>query len=456
LEGCSTPQFCLDCGEPKASVKAEEFRSFLNELSEDKDLKLDNKRFAFQMYLDSVGSACAISYDGNISSKQAKLLATKLSEFKGWTPAIQNGKGMNVSILVAFDFTGSPKGGVQRLNFSAMEENMNNPGTPEIQNKKYKYKNQNLKDYEFTVWNKANSSIPYDMSRAITVDKHDVIWHGTDNALVRFYNDRMEVFDKNNSLFKTNNKFLGVSATATDTKNVKWFDIADKIYRYDGERWEVFDSAKIGISGTTDITATKNGKVLFSSFDGLLVEEDGKWNLMTTSNSKLPSNEVSYANIDTKGRWWIGTYKGSILIEKDGSVTKFNDSEAPLKNLAITDMTEDANGNLWFATYDYDKRVTEKLVKLTASEEWSFYDINNSGLPENHINKLLSDNTEDILWITVHNVGLVRFDKKDNWQVYTNKNSDVPSTYIFDMEQDSKGNIWCATFSGLLRVSKKK
>jgi ligand-binding sensor domain-containing protein len=203
------------------------------------------------------------------------------------------------------------------------------------------------------------------------------------------------------------------------------------------------------------IEAAKNGKVLFSSFKGLLILENDKWNLMTPQNSKLPSEHVSYANYDSKDRLWIGTYAGTVMMGKDGTTTEFNTKPSPLMNLCITDMTEDKDGTLWFATYDYSKKVGEKLVKLDPNGNWSYFDISDSGLPYNHINKVLIDRYEDVLWLSVHNVGLVRFDKKDGWEVYNHQNSGVPSVYIFDMKQDSKGNIWGATFSGLLRVSKK-
>ena len=456
LEGCALSQFCLDCGKPRANVNTEEFRALIGRLYDDRMLNLHDKRFAFQILIDTMAKGCAISYDGNITANQATMIAAKLSSFSGWTPAVKDGQPENVSIMVMFDFSGTPQAGIQRYDYEANNENMSSRGTPEIKNTRYKYKNKKLKDYEFTIWTKENSSIPYDMSRAITVDKRDVTWHGTDNGLFRVFNDKTQAYDKTNPVFKSTYKFMSVGAAATDTGNIKYFDVYDKIYTYDGRKWEVLDSSKIGIEGAIDIVAAPNGKVFFCSFDGLLTKEGDKWNLWNTSNSVLPSNTVPYANCDSKGRTWIGTYGGSVMLNKDGKPTMLNQIETPLKFLCITDMTEDRDGNIWFATFDHEKKATEKLVKLDASDNWSYYDVKNSGLPENRINKVITDRNEDILWLSVHNVGLVRFDKKDNWEVYTNKNSGVPSTYILDIEQDSKGNLWCATFAGLLRVSKKK
>jgi ligand-binding sensor domain-containing protein len=456
LEGCIPQQFCLDCGEPKASINPQALQQFLASLSQNESLKNAIGQCAFQVVVDSSGGACLLSYDGNVGEKTAKLLSAKLAQFTGWKPAVDNGKPTTSSIILVVDLSETIRAVIHRIALSANEANMNNPGTPEIQNKQYRYINEHLNNYEFTVWTKANSPMPYDMSRAITVDQNDVVWHGTDNALVRFYKDSMKVFNKTNSVFKTKYKFMTIAAAETDTDNNKWFDANDKIYKYDGSNWTVYDSVQAGFKNAFSITATKDGKVLFGSYNGLAIYDKGKWSLLTTKNSKLPSNHVSYAYTDSKGRMWIGTYAGSIMLSKEGVATEFNRGNTPLTNLCITDMVEDADGTLWFATYDYNEKNRMKLAKLDNRGNWIYYDVQNSGLPVNQVNKLLSDNRDNILWLTVHNVGLVRFDKKENWQVYTNQNSGVPSTYIFDMQQDSEGNLWCATFSGLLRVSRKK
>lgn len=452
LEACTPSEFCIDCGNPKASVDEGKFKALLSKLENDKGLNLKGKSFNFQMYIDSLASACTLSYDGGITPLQASQISEMLRQFKGWKSAIENGRPVSASILVAFDFTRVAKGEVRHELDLGEAENIYSEGTPEILNTKYKYENKNLKDYAFTVWKKQNSMLPYDMTNAISVDKNDVVWLGTGNGLVRFYNNKMEVYKKNNAIFKAKDE-LNIAAVATDTKNNKWFSANQKIYKYDDTAWEIFDSKKTGIKNAYGIFTSKDGRVFFASFEGLGIYENGKWQLLTTKI--LPSLGVFYANSDSKGRIWIGTDTGTIILNKNGSIVKLNESKSPLKNLCVTDMVEDKDGNIWFATFAYDKKTNEKLVELSSNGSWSYFDMNNSGLPQDDINKMLYDKKEDVLWISVNNVGLVRFDRKNDWQVFTNQNSGVPSTIIDDLQQDSKGNIWCATHYGLLRVTKK-
>ncbi|MEZ4788297.1 MAG: hypothetical protein R2790_10605 [Flavobacterium haoranii] len=57
---------------------------------------------------------------------------------------------------------------------------MKSVGPVEI-DRKEKYKNR-LDPNSFSIYY-TNSIIPWDMSRAITIDNNDVIWFGTDNGL---------------------------------------------------------------------------------------------------------------------------------------------------------------------------------------------------------------------------------------------------------------------------------
>jgi hypothetical protein len=221
--------FCLDCGTNKAGFTKDAAQSLLTALSQEGSIKKDGGQCVFQVIVDTTGSACVISYDGKVSPKQAKVIAQHLTEFKGWTPAVEaSGKSTPSSIAVVFDISGPIRMGIHRIDVSN-RDNMNNPGTPEIKNTKYRYNNAHLNNYEFTVWTKANSAIPYDMSRAITVDADDVVWHGTDNALVRFDGQQMQVFDKNNSVFTTTYKYMGIGAAATAINNHKyWCERCDR------------------------------------------------------------------------------------------------------------------------------------------------------------------------------------------------------------------------------------
>src|SRR5438270_8242863 len=71
LGGCALYDSCVDCGNPKVSVKQQELQEFVNSLAEDEKLGVSQKRFEFELYIDTSGKGCPISYRGEITSKTA-------------------------------------------------------------------------------------------------------------------------------------------------------------------------------------------------------------------------------------------------------------------------------------------------------------------------------------------------------------------------------------------------
>lgn len=213
-------------------------------------------------------------------------------------------------------------------------------------------------------------------------------------------------------------------------------------------------------AGVTHILNSSNGKLLFTTNDGLVAVRNDKVVLLNRKNIPLlPSNDISYAYVDARKRLWIGTSKGSIMIDKDFFVTTFNKSDSPLKNMCISDVEEDEKGNLYFALTDCNKIPDdddkEGIAVLKTDGKWLHYNDKNSGMPSNHVNDILYDKFNHILWIGTDKSGLVRFNLKDGWENYHNDNSPAPGYTIYQLVQDSKGVIYATTANGLLKISKK-
>jgi ligand-binding sensor domain-containing protein len=69
---------------------------------------------------------------------------------------------------------------------------------------------------------------------------------------------------------------------------------------------------------------------------------------------------------------------------------------------------------------------------------------------------LLYDRNDHALWLSVENVGMVRYNLDNDWSLFSRDNSGVPSSVIFGISEDRDGNIWCATSAGLLEISRKE
>lgn len=458
VEGCDISQFCLDCGEPKAIYDADGFKAILESINSSYSFKGGKGKIGFQILVDSVGHGCVLSHTDASANPLSKDIITLLNGCK-WLPARENNKAVSSSINVVFEITKDKLSGqVERIDLDDMNENMKNPGTPEIYNKSYKYSNQTLGKYEITVWQKGNSRLPHDMSTTSVVDKKDNVWYATYNGFVKFDGNQITRLNESNSPFKKNES---VRAITVDNQNNKWINVDKEFYKYDNNKWEKPDSGKINLSWAYNIVASENGEVLFCTNEGLVILNNDRWSKINMANtSQLPSNSILYAYRDKKERLWIGTYKGTIMIDTNGDVTEFNKTTTPINKICISGATGDAEGNIYFSLYAYEKSTERNKSKegfaiLTKDGKWIHYNDTNSGLPANHVNSILFDKFENVLWIGTNEAGLVRFDLKDGWENYHNLNSQVPSSYIFDLSQDSKGNIYASTFYGMMKIKKK-
>jgi hypothetical protein len=459
VEGCEVSRFCLDCGDPKATYDEESFDQIIKAINTKYNFKGASGQIALQVLVDSSGKGCVLSH--NDASKNAVTLdlIQYLNQCK-WRAAIEDNKPVASSINIVFELVNDQLSGkIKRVDLEAFSDNMRNPGTPEVYNKTYHYENPSLGSYEITVWQKENSDLPNDMGQHCVADKNDDIWYGTYGGFVKFDGKKMTRLNEKNSPFKAKES---ISEMAVDRNNNKWVATGDSLYRFDNKKWSTFLVPGRKAIGAFGISCNDFGETFICSDSGLIIIKNDKATILTKKEIKeLPSNHIFYAFRDLMERLWIGTFKGAVMIDKNNKVTTFNQSETPLKETTITDAVQDENGNIYFALYAYihsdqRDRPEEGFARLSKDGKWSHYNDINSGLPADHVNSLWYDKFEEVLWIGTNEAGLVRYDLKDGWENYHNKNSEVPSSYVFQITQDSKGNLYVATFNGMMRIARNK
>jgi ligand-binding sensor domain-containing protein len=458
VDNCSLSQFCLDCGELKATYDPAEFAKILDSVNAKYNFKGGKGQIGLQVLIDSSGKGCVLSHTDASNNQITKDLIQYLNSCK-WNPAIDNHKPANSSINVFFKIADDKlTGQIHRVDIDAMNENMSNPGGPEVYNKSYPYKNSLLSSYDITVWRKENSDLPNDMSQICVADKDNNIWYGTYNGFVKFNGKQIIRLDEKNSPFKRNE---AINAMAVDSNNIKWVFTSDSLFTFDNKAWKKFIVTGTKINDVYAISCNRFGETLICSDTGLIIIKNGRTNILTKKQVKqLPSNNIFYAFRDKKERLWIGTFEGSIMIDKNNNVVEFNKSETPLRETSITDAAEDDNGNIYFALYAYKSngqrdRAEEGFAVYSKDGKWTHFNDTNSGLPADHINALFFDKFEKVLWIGTNEAGLVRYDLNNGWENYHNKNSKIPSSYIFEITQDKEGNLYIATFNGMTRLAKK-
>jgi hypothetical protein len=465
LDNCVTTRFCLDCGDVLANYETKPFKALIDKLNKINDFEGIAGKVKFQVLVDSSSSACVLSHTSSSSDHPiTKSIIDNLNAFKAWIPAQIDGKKEEcTSIILVFNILeGKLSAKIERIDIPKFEESFFGEQDPEIYNKEYTYKNENLKNYKITVWNNKNSDLPDNFSDNISIDKKDVVWYETDNQLVCFKDDIFTKFGASNSPFK---EAVSIKAIATDNENTKWvYSAVDGIYSYKEDKWLKHDEEDIGIDGCYQIINNpKTGELFFCADEGLLIHKGGEWFMLNQSNLKeLPAQKVYFAKRDSKNRLWIGTFKGSLMLDKDQTVTVFNNTNSPLKGKCIADLEEDSKGNLYFGVYEFGNKNgevnrAEGIVIQHVDATWEHLTTANSGIPYNHTTGLVLDKEEAVLWISTDRAGLVRFDiKNKTWENYHNQNSAIPTSYISAIAQDSKNNIYLSTRNGMVKIEKLK
>lgn len=462
LDNCKTDKFCLDCGDNKAGYDEQEFLKLQDKLNKELNLKGIKGAVKFQVLVDSKGRACVLSHTDQSNNPISLKVVEELNKFKKWSPAITAGKKEEKSSINMIFSINEKKiiGKVERVDMTSFKKSFDNAKGPEIFNKTYVYKNDNLKNYKITAWNTRNSNLPNNMNDNITIDKNGLIWLTIDEGLVTFDGKDFKNAEQN---ITDKGKFFSYYAIASDNNNVKWVYGTNNIYSFDNTKWTKYDPKEIGIDGAYKIVNNpKTSEVFFCSDEGLTIYNDGKWsNINKDKVKEFPSNRVTFAKKDSKNRIWIGTFSGTIMIDENGKATNFENIQTVLKGKCITSMDEDENGNLYFSLYEFGDNVGGKVnrnegiaIRYTDGTIKQFT-TENSGLPFNHTNCVVYDKNEKVLWISTDRAGLVRYDLKNDWENYHNENSDIPTSYISTMTMDENGNLYLATRQGLVKIQRK-
>ncbi|MDR0229882.1 MAG: hypothetical protein LBI72_12590 [Flavobacteriaceae bacterium] len=455
FNGCELSSFCLDCGDTKAEPQASFQEEIVKNLNKSAFSKAIGKIEA-QILIDENGKPCLLSVknDTNISTNELKLKKA-INNTSNWKPAISNGKKQNSSVSLIFEFDSGKISIAIRVFDIKNETNQKSVGTPKVQiNQKEKLSKT------WTLFNQVNSELPWDLTRAVVTDLDNNIWIGTDNGIVEITNKKWQLYNAQNTIIEptayNKNKTQSVRYAAVDKNNNKWFIIGWNAYKYDNKNWHKYDSINSPINWARKIIVDQKNNVWFTSWDGVAKFDGEKFIVFNKENSNLPSDKTIGVFIDKKDKIWIGTFEGNAIIEK-GNTTLIDDKNSPLSKAFISKAIEDNAGNIWFSLY-HDKNYKDQgIFILDHSDKWTRVDFPNANkiLEKTSIGDFFLDEEHHELWVALNGIGILCYDlKTKKWEIYTNQNSNVPSTNAEKITKDKDGNIWVATYAGVIKLNR--
>jgi len=262
---------------------------------------------------------------------------------------------------------------------------------------------------EWTVYNAANSGLPYNGVAGLAIDAQGNIWVGTG----------------------------------------RWYAFAGGgLAKFDGQNWTVYNTANSGLPNNdhTGLAVDDQGNVWIGTEGGTLTKFDGEsW---TVYGPPTSSGQLASPSFDAQGNLWIGSYGGG-LVKFDGvdDWTVYTTGNSGLPHNRAWATAIDAQGNVWIGT------AGGGVAKFDGVDNWTVYNTSNSGLPHNNAAGSLAIDGQGNVWIgTWGGGGLARFDG-EVWTVYNTSNSGLPDNRIYSLAIDTQGgNIWIGTESGGLAV----
>jgi len=124
---------------------------------------------------------------------------------------------------------------------------------------------------------------------------------------------------------------------------------------------------------------------------------------------------------------------------------KYNGEEFTVYNRNNSGLPED---DIWALEIDDLDRIWIGTwgggLAMLKGEEWTIFDTDNSGLPSNHICSIEISNND--IWVGTYTGGLVRYDGI-NWHIWDTWNSEIPHDHVHNFTFDREGNIWTTHFS---------
>lgn len=312
------------------------------------------------------------------------------------------------------------------------------------------------------VFTEENSDLPDNSVWSLYSDEAGGLWIGTSSGLA--YQSAAGQWQ----VYTTDNSDLPhrlVSFVEPDGAGGLWIGTRNGLaHRHISGEWQDHTGDDSGLPGNNVISLQSDGAGgLWIGTIGGLVHRNagGDWQVYTTDNSGMPDYRVNSLASDGAGGLWIGTWRGLAHRDVSGDWQVYTHFDSGLPSDIVTCLHSDASGGLWVGTIEeHGSKFAGGLAYRTAAGDWQVYTTNNSELPENNVESLVSDGAGG-LWVGTGNPfvpdsaggGLAHRNASGNWQVFTTENSGLPGNRVSTLAPDRASGLWIGTSNGLAHRS---
>ncbi len=315
--------------------------------------------------------------------------------------------------------------------------------------------------------NRDNHSLTRKTINCIYIDNTDICWLGAYRGSINKYNKNLNLFNlKQSNVFdekglngsivtsfaedKHGNIFIG-----TDGGPLNLFDKKTGLFTHFNLK-PIDNPLALGLPILSLEMAKTNHLFIGTYSNGLFILDPntGIYKQLRSGKgpSDLNSNDIFAIKEDNEGKIWVGTNGEGIDIldpESQKVIARYckepksiNDYKWPI-NAYIRSFAEDRNKDMWIGSYGGGIAVYHRQNKT-----FTFFNKNNSNLPNDAIISLLID-SKDQVWVATSTGGLSFLDKKTNLFVNYSEKDGLQNTSICSLIEDRKGNIWMSSAKGI-------
>lgn len=210
--------------------------------------------------------------------------------------------------------------------------------------------------------------------------------------------------------------------------------------------WVAYNTSNSGIptDELTSLAIDNNGIKWMGTWGlGLIRFDEKEWKLFDVSNSQICSNYINKIEIAPDNSLWIGTDRGLSIF--DGTTWKtYNTANSMLPNNEVLSFGFDSFGRSYIGTGG-------GLV-IIENNVWAIFNSSNSQLPASKIASIAISASTNEVWLASYTGGVARIYNKKDWKVwssnpnviiYQNKvSSNILTNYVQAIAVNQAGDVW--------------